>query len=173
MLGISGYKLNYIDKLEDFRNTSESKSLKEIIGKSIESYFVQWNSLSDKDWNEDGPIILNIANNQIEFTAYQLEYSLTFNTINLNNELNWYGAGDEMPLIWKRDPFDEINSILYRRITKVFILEYALNPNFGIVGFELEFSGIDTCLHLSNGLDCNVIKFHKTQVDERNRRTEL
>lgn len=154
----------------------------------MESYYVQWETNEDA-WNKDGPIILQIAQNQYEFTAYQLdEYSLTINTIDRTQKLDWYRSGDEMPLIWKKNPFEEINVVLDRKIEQIYLLEHSLTSgivdddeklkffqqitasDFFLVGIEFKINGFEKCLHLSNGLDCNEMKLYTTQVDHQNTR---
>ena len=34
---------------------------------------------------------------------------MTINTIDLSKKLDWYGADDEIPLIWKEAPFEQFN----------------------------------------------------------------
>ncbi|MBQ4820977.1 hypothetical protein [Aquimarina sp. MMG016] len=171
MLGIEKYELNYLNSCDDVIKLHK-QTFNALIGKSIDSYFVQWEKNENK-WNEDGPIIILIDGKQYEFTAYQLEYSLTINKIDLSDPLDWYGSGDEMPLEWKKNTFKSINSILNKPITKIYGLEYGQEPNSHFVGFELEFDGINDCLHISNGLDCNTMKLHRTIADDRNKRIEI
>jgi hypothetical protein len=171
MLGIEKYELNYLNSVDEVKKLHK-KAFNELIGKSIDSYFVQWNQ-NEKDWNEDGPIILLIDKKQYEFTAYQLEYSLTIDKIDQTDKLDWYGTGDEMPLEWTKNPFENINSILNKPITKIFGLEYGQESSFHIVGFEFEFEGVSDRLHISNGLDCNTMKLYRTVPDDRNKRIEI
>ena len=60
MLGIEKYELNYLNSVDEVKKLHK-KAFNELIGKSIDSYFVQWNQ-NERDWNEDGPIILLIDN---------------------------------------------------------------------------------------------------------------
>ncbi|CAL2104885.1 hypothetical protein T190115A13A_110021 [Tenacibaculum sp. 190524A02b] len=148
--------MTYFDTCKDVIRI-HNKVFNQLIGKSIDSYFVQWR-LDKNEWNEDTPIIALINGKQYEFTAYQLSYSFTIDKFKLTNKLNWYGAGDEMPLKWKKNAFENINSILHKPITKIYGLEYGYKSNFHLVGFEFEFDNSKNCLHISNGLDCNTIK---------------
>ena len=72
MLGIEKYELNYLNSCDDVIKFHK-RTFNELIGKSIDSYFVQWEKDENK-WNNDGPIIILIDGKQYEFTAYQLEY---------------------------------------------------------------------------------------------------
>lgn len=190
MLGIEEYKPNFSTNAFEFIDKHKS-DLQNLIGKQIKCYHLQWET-KENTWNEDGPIILEIDNVQYEFTAYQLdEFSLTLNKINLFEKLDWYGAEDEMPLIWKKNPIEEINICLDKRIEEIYILEHSIisdiegesekknffkqltNSDFFIVGIEFKLNGIENCLQLSNGLDCNVIKIETTETDNKNRRIKL
>ncbi|CAL2083608.1 hypothetical protein T190607A02C_200021 [Tenacibaculum sp. 190524A02b] len=74
---------------------------------------------------------------------------------------------------WKKNAFENINSILHKPITKIYGLEYGYKSNFHLVGFEFEFDNSKNCLHISNGLDCNTIKLHKTITDVKNKRIQI
>ena len=118
MLGIENYALNYLHNCEEVLQFHKP-IFKALIGKSIDAYFVQW-ELNRNEWNEDGPIIILIEGKQYEFTAYQLDYSLTRDKIKRTDKLDWYGSGDEMPLKWKKNAFENINSILHKPINKIY-----------------------------------------------------
>ncbi len=171
MLGINKYELNCFSKIVDIEEIY-GQIFNALIGQSIHSYFVQWNQ-NENNWNEDGPIILLINEKQYEFTAYQLEYSLTIDKINLTNKLDWYGGGNEIPLKWTKNVFKNINIILHKPITNIYALEYGQGSSFDLVGFEFEFEGTKDCLHISNGLDCNTMKLYCTIPDDRNKRIEI
>ncbi|CAL2083602.1 hypothetical protein [Tenacibaculum sp. 190524A02b] len=55
MLGIKKYKSTYFDTCKDVIRI-HNKVFNQLIGKSIDSYFVQWR-LDKNEWNEDAPII--------------------------------------------------------------------------------------------------------------------
>ncbi len=171
MLGIKKYKLNLIGTVESGQKVFE-KYFYDLIGQAINSYFVQWN-LNENEWNDDAPIILLIGGKQIELTSYQLDFSLTVDRINLTNKLNWYGEGNNLPLEWVKNPFQEINKILYKPIDKIFGIEFGEDENFNLVGFEFEFKGIKDCLCITNGLDCNIIKLHRSTTNKNNKRIQI
>lgn len=190
MLGIKGYKPNFSTTTSQFID-KHKEELQKLIGEQIGCYYLQWET-RESQWNEDGPIILQIGLNQYEFTAFKLdEFSLTINEINLSEKLDWYGADDEMPLIWKKNPINELNTILNGKIEEVYLLEHSMtvgidnndektefikqltNSEFFIVGIEFKLKGVKNHLQLSNGLDCNVIKIETTQIDKKNRRIKI
>lgn len=188
MLGVKKYRPKYFSKAHTFEKTNR-ESLINLLGNSITEYYVQWDTTIN-EWNEDGPIILNINGIQYEFTAYELsQYSLTIDKINIAEKLNWYGAGDEIRLIWRRNAFKNLNLIINKTIKNIFLVEYnfsAANSNlennkeelvkssdFDLIGIEFEFDEIKDCLNLSNGLDCNVMKLHQTIVNKEYRRIKI
>lgn len=189
MLGIKNYRLDIFNSAEELTKAHPT-TFSKLIGQSVEAYFVQWHTDRD-EWNEDGPIILLINGLQFEFTANKLDYSMTINQIDLSKKLDWYGSGDEMPLAWKKNPFPELNSMLGRQIEEIFLLEYSMTSNitddltkkkffeaitpqeFLLVGIEFKLLGIERCLHLSNGLDCNEMKFYTTRTDIQNKRFKI
>jgi len=190
MLGIKGYKPNFSTNAYEFIDKHRT-DLQNLIGRKMNCYYLQWET-KENTWNEDGPIILEIDKVQYEFTAFKLdEFSLTINEINLSKRLDWYGAENEMPLIWKKNPFEEINICLDKKIEEIYILEHSMtsgiegdnekkkffkqltNSEFFIVGIELKLEGIENCLQLSNGLDCNAIRIDTTIVDNKNRRIKF
>lgn len=104
MLGIKNYTLNPLGEYKELDSQMKSQLI-ELIGQHINSYYLQWDSvkafkgqvdLPNSAWNEDGPIVLCIGDKQFEFTAYQLDYSLTINQIDLIKPLYWYD--DDSPL---------------------------------------------------------------------------
>ena len=125
MLGISTYKPKFHTTAESVRSEFE-QTLSELIGKRIERFWVMWDT-KENEWLTDGPIILKIDGKRFEFTAYQLdEFSLTINSFELTDELNWYGMGSEMPLMWKENG----NSELIKNLNKVIIGINILTYNF-------------------------------------------
>jgi len=47
------------------------------------------------------------------------------------------------------------------------------NADFFIVGIEFKLDGMENCLHLANGIDCNDIKIKTTKTDNRNKRIKI
>ncbi len=123
MLGVSNYEPSFFSDSNKFRVEFASR-LRKIVGKNIKKFWVMW----DKRENEffpDGPIVLEIEGDQYEFCASELDkFSLTINNIDLNKNLNWYGMGDELPLIWKENGKEELKNYLNRQIEEINILTY-------------------------------------------------
>lgn len=123
MLGIPSYEPYFFDDVELFRRTFQ-ETLQNLIRKSITRFWVMWDK-KENEWYPDGPVILEIDDNRYEFTAYQLdEFSLTINTINLDEKLDWYGMAEELPLSWKVNGNDELLKNLDQPIKEVRILTY-------------------------------------------------
>ncbi len=160
MLGIPDYNPVFYENARDFIQ-AQKRHLCPLIGKAINRYFVQW-EVSNEEWNSDGPIILEIDGIQHEFCAYQIGlYSLTVGQIDRKAKLNWYGAGDSLPLEWRANPFLHINQILNREIEAIYIIEYQVENVIQfppLCGIEFLFRGLDKKLCLFNDLDCNGMK---------------
>ena len=129
MLGIPKYKPNFIDDAYAFKETHKNQ-LEPLIGTSITKFWVMWDELEDVCY-PDGPVILEIGGDQYEFCAYQLDdFSLTINTIDLDEKLDWYGSGDELPLIWKENGKPELLDSLNRQIIDINILTYNFKSTY-------------------------------------------
>ena len=123
MLGIPNYKPNFFDRTDNFIKVFGDQ-LAKTIGLRLEDYWFMWHTL-DNEWYNDGPVILKIGNQQFEFTAYNLDdFSLTFDQIDLNKKLDWFGAGDDIHLVWKNQCNPDINKLIGRKITDVNIISY-------------------------------------------------
>ncbi|UUC45135.1 hypothetical protein [Flavobacterium cerinum] len=123
MLGIPNYKPNFHTSAADFKNAFNA-TLFELIGKRIEKFWVMWNT-KQNEWFNDGPIVLEIDGKRYEFTAFQLdEFSLTIDTFNLKDKLDWYGMGDDLPLIWKENGNSDLAKNLNKNIVGINILTF-------------------------------------------------
>ena len=123
MLGISKYKPKFHTTAESFK-TEFNQTLSELFGKKIEKFWVMWNT-KENEWLTDGPIVLKIDGKRFEFTAYQMDkFSLTINSFELTDKLDWYGMGTVMPLIWKGNGNSDLTKNLNKVITGINILTY-------------------------------------------------
>ncbi|MBP7262230.1 MAG: hypothetical protein KBB37_13180 [Bacteroidia bacterium] len=123
MLGIPDYEPNFFDRVDIFIKVF-SDQLNQTIGLTLEDYWLMWQT-QDNEWYNDGPVILKIGNRQFEFTAYKLdEFSLTFDKIDLNKKLDWYGAGADIPLVWKNKCNTGMNKLIGRKITDISVVAY-------------------------------------------------
>jgi|GEM_PF-1828180 len=129
MLGISTYNPKFYTKAENFKSEFV-KILSELIGKTIERFWIMWDT-KNNEWLADGPIVIEINGKQFEFTAYQLdEFSLTINSFELTDKLDWYGMGKEMPLVWKENGKSELTKNLKKPIIGINILTYNFVSEF-------------------------------------------
>jgi len=129
MLGISTYNPKFYTKAEKFKSEFD-KILSELIGKTIERFWIMWDT-KNNEWLADGPIVIEINGKRFEFTAYQLdEFSLTINSFELTDKLDWYGMGKEMPLVWKENGKSELTKNLKKPIIGINILTYNFVSEF-------------------------------------------
>jgi hypothetical protein len=195
MLGIPDYEPNFFDRTDTFINVFGNE-LAKTIGLTLEDYWLMWQT-EDDEWYNDGPVILKIANRHFEFTAYNLDdFSLTFNQIDLNKKLDWYGTGDEIPLVWKSKSNADINKLIGRKIMDINIIAYnfistvvddKVNPEnigridetgFMLHGIEFEFekSGWfdkNNFLQIFNALDANGITTEVQKDDKQYQKTNI
>ncbi len=123
MLGIPDYDPNFFDNSDSFLKVFK-KDISKLIGLTLDDYWLMWH-LADNTWYNDGPLILSINNNHYEFTAYELDkFSLTVNQIDIEKKLDWYGAGDEIPLTWKNKGNEEVNRLIGRKIEDINIITF-------------------------------------------------
>lgn len=156
MLGISTYKPKFHTTAESFKNEFD-KTLSQLVGKGIERFWVIWNTKED-EWLTDGPVVLEIDRKRFEFTAYQLDkFSLTINSFELTDKLDWYGMGNEMPLIWKENGKSELTKNLNKPIIGINILTYNFVSEFVESGKKHEtgemLTGIEFVLEKENESD--------------------
>ena len=129
MLGISSYNPKFHTTAESFIKEHKNVLLK-LIGKKINRFWVMWKT-KDDIWMADAPVVVDIENKRYEFTAYQLdEFSLTINSFELNEELDWYGMGNEMPLEWRENGKPELIKNLNKTILDIRLLTFNFISEF-------------------------------------------
>lgn len=175
MLGISTYKPKFYSEPEIFIKKFD-KILSELIGKRIDRFWIMWN-IKENEWLADGPIILEIAGKRYEFTIYQLdEFSLTINSFELTDKLDWYGLESEMPLIWKENGIAELTKNLDKPIIGINILTYSSVALLTGIEFVLEKeseSDNDNFFTIYNGLDENALSTTEIQADNQINRIKI
>ena len=188
MLGIPTYKPKFHNSAESFKIEFD-KTLSELIGKNIDRFWLMWET-KENEWQTDGPIILEIDGDRFEFTAYQLdEFSLTINSFELTEKLDWYGMGSEMPLIWKENGNSELTKNLGKPIVGINILTYNFVSKFAESGKKHEtgdmLTGIEFILEkesesdndnffsIYNGLDQNALSTTEIQQENQIKRIKI
>lgn len=182
MLGIPSYKPKFHRNGKSFKNEFE-KTLTELIGKKIERYWLMWN-LNENEWLADGPVVVEINGQRFEFTAYQLDdFSMTVNSFELSEKLDWYGSGDEMPLAWKENPKTELNKNLNKVVSEINILTYDFyqksnESEYILVGIEFVLekeseSDKENFFSIYNGLDQNELKNTELQIENQIKRIKI
>ncbi|MDC8003413.1 hypothetical protein POV27_05085 [Aureisphaera galaxeae] len=182
MLGIPSFKPKFHNNAESFKNEFD-KTLSELMGKKIEKFWLMWNIKKD-EWLADGPVVLEIDEKRFEFTAYQLdEFSMTINSFELSEKLDWYGGGDEIPLAWKENPKAELRNSLNRTIKGINILTYDFyeennESEYVLIGVEFVLekeseSDKENFFSIYNGLDQNEINNTELEVKNQIKRMEI
>ncbi|AGC77866.1 hypothetical protein LX97_01958 [Nonlabens dokdonensis] len=188
MLGIPTYKPKFYNSAESFRIEFD-KILFELIGKSIDRFWIMWNT-KENEWLTDGPIVLEIEGKRFEFTAYKLdEFSLTINSFELTDKLDWYGLEKEMPLVWKKDGKSELTKNLNKPIIGINILTYNFLSQSVETGEKYETGDIltgiefvlekesesdnDNFFSIHNGLDQNALSTTEIQYQNQIKRIKI
>lgn len=172
MLGVTNYQPNFLTKAKEIMS-KVGINLEDLIGKKILEVWIVWDETND-EWFEDCPVILNIEGTHLEICNWKIdELSLTFDTIDLSEQLNWYDM-DHYILKWHDATKSNLMSIKNQRINNIELIEYSyvienINPKkdnpeqikkedqywfINGIGLILE-SGY---LSIENGLDKNVIR---------------
>ena len=188
MLGISTYQPKFYSNAEHFKNAF-NKTLSALIGKSIERFWIMWDTKAG-DWLADGPVILEIDGKRFEFTVYQLdEFSLTIDSFKLTDHLDWYGMGNEKPLIWKENGKPKMTKNLNKSIVDINILTYNVisesiesgeRQETGDMLTGIEFilekeseSDNENIFSIYNGLDQNALSVTKIQHEGQIKRIQI
>ena len=188
MLGIPNYKPNFHTTAKAFKLEFE-EVLQQLIGKKIERFWLLWD-IKENEWLKDGPVILEIDGSRFEFTVYQLEeFSLTINSFELTEKLDWYGSGAEMPLCWKENGKSELIKNLNKRIVAINLLTYSFVSELVESGKKHEtgamLTGIEFVLEkekdsdtehffsIYNGLDQNEIANIEIQQKDQIKRIKI
>ncbi|MCM3488956.1 hypothetical protein M3689_06490 [Alkalihalophilus marmarensis] len=143
-----------------------------LTGKTIKSIWIAWDHQSNR-WLREMPVVIEAGNEQIELCANRIgEYSITFNTINLEF------APSSMQISWEENKLNEIHRVLNQEIRSTEMIEstvhisclkedqlsgkVAVDYVIDGIGFNLERGYLAVC----NGLDENIIltsnDFHQT-----------
>lgn len=122
MLGVKDYNPKYYNNIEDIRKNHFPK-LRKLIGKSISEVWAVYDCDEDELWN-DCPIVLKVEDCQFEMSVFKdNEIAITWNDINLLEELDWYGC-KEVKLEWKKNTIKEIRNQFGKPIQDIEIMEY-------------------------------------------------
>ena len=122
MFGIENYNPHFNSSTKEIV-TKVGEELKKLIGKKITETWVVWETKNNK-WFKDCPVVINIEGIQVEICTSKVEeLSITFNTIDMSNELNWYDI-DDFKLEWREGAFSELLLGKDKKINSVEIIEY-------------------------------------------------
>ena len=89
-----------------------------------------------------------MGTSQVECCAFKTEFSLTFNQIDLNQALDWYGGAGELPLQWKENGVAVMTSSLGWPIQDINLLTYVFRGEKRSAASEQFFHGLEFVLVL-------------------------
>lgn len=174
-LGIQNYNPQFHEDANQLVE-KHKKELELLIGQSIIEIWILWN-LTEDEWYTIAPVVIVTDAMQIEVCANKInEYSITFNTIDINQEVEPSDMGDEEVWFYKWKKYQSSNLFMNRQITGIYVIELLYettvlqdykNPDqvgrtfrnwlLHGIGFEIE----DKFLSLYNAFDCNGIQDFK------------
>ncbi len=170
MLGITNYEPRFLESTADVLELHGSR-LRALIGQRFRETRVVWRLDTDR-WFPNCPVVLSVGDHQLEVCAWKLsEFAISWSLIALSHPLDWYGAGDEIPLQWKKNALPPLAAAENARIEAIHIIEYHHQAtvvkhnarpemvgqplDFGWLLHGLEFTLSTGYLTISNGLDEN------------------
>ncbi len=178
MFGIESYYPHFYTDTKEIIKELGLK-LSNIKDKRIIDVLVVWDT-KNENWFKDCPVVLNIEGIQLELCANKIdELSITFNTIDMSQKIDWYGI-DEFKLEWRKEPFSDLLLAKGKKIKNIELIEYNYqtvivyskdnlksvgdqNSSWILngIGFELEDGYFSVC----NGLDENEISIKPETSD--------
>ena len=133
MLGIKGYEPTFFsDKNEFMREHGEG--LRRLKGSQLEA-IITVHHVKDGEFWSDCPVILVIGGKQVEFCSFKDCVSVTWDEIDVNEGLDWYGS-QNLQLEWQKNMVEIVTSLIGEKIEKVEIIEASLGILNGI-GFQI------------------------------------
>lgn len=179
MIGISKHKAIYHYSAESFKNEF-SKTLSKLIGKKIDRYWLMWKT-DNNEWETEEPVILEIEGNRYEFTASQhYLFSLTINSFELTDELNWFGEGKKERMFWKENKIPKMTRSLNKTIVGINILIEKIEDleSETLIGIEFILkkeskSDKENSFSIYNNLDENAINNVETEFLDQIKRIKI
>lgn len=102
MLGIPDYQPIFFQDAKAFR-TAHVDRLQPLVGTRIDNAWSMWSG-TNNEWFPDGPVILRVRGPDLELSAFQLGFGITWNAIDRSRPLRWFVQTDEddgFGLCWK------------------------------------------------------------------------
>src|SRR5687768_2127161 len=89
-LGAKAYYPVFFHTAEEIVQANKTL-LEQLSGKNLQQVWIAWSLTYDEAWM-DCPVILKFSHLQLELCCNKLdEFSITANTINLQDGINWFG----------------------------------------------------------------------------------
>ncbi len=122
MLGIENYNPKFFSSATDI--TAElGRKLKNLVGKKLLEVWIVWDT-NDNEWFRECPVVLNIEGTQLELcNAKTDELSITFDIIDMSQNINWYDIED-FKLEWRKEPLSELSLVIDKKIINIELIEY-------------------------------------------------
>lgn len=121
MFGIKNYTPMFFEDKNKFTKKHRNK-LRSLIGLNIDEVWTVHDASNGLFWAES-PVIIGVEGNQLEFCSFKdNEIAVTWDEIDLEEKLDWYGIQD-LNLEWRKNAIENINDIIAQAIREIEIIE--------------------------------------------------
>ena len=133
MFGFTDYEPIFFSDKDEFLKKHEEQ-LRRLIGSKLEAILTIYDVIDDEFWG-DCPVILVIGGKQVEFCSFKEGVSVTWDEIDVNEELDWYGS-QNLQLEWQKNRNVDAASMIGKKIEKVEMIEASPGIFIGL-GFQI------------------------------------
>lgn len=126
-LGVAGFAPLHAEAMADLRSEDRER-LRGLVGRRLERVWVEWD-VGDDEWFVDAPVALDFGDaGVLELAAFKLHLCLSWDSIDLDDRLVWYGDAG-LDLRWRANALDDLEAVRGGPVTSVELIEYggALN----------------------------------------------
>ena len=133
MFGIKEYEPIFFSDTYEFMK-EHGEGLRRLKGSQLEAIITVHHAKDGEFWS-DCPVILVIGGKQLEFCSFKDCVSVTWDEIDVNEGLDWYGS-QNLQLGWQENMVENVTSMIGKKIEKVEIIEASPGILHGI-GFQI------------------------------------
>ncbi|MFD1778498.1 hypothetical protein ACFSFW_07440 [Fredinandcohnia salidurans] len=133
MFGIKNYEPIFYSNYNEFIK-EHGEGLRRLKGSPLEAIITVHNANDGEFWS-DCPVILVIGGIQLEFCTFKDCVSVTWDEIDMNERLDWYGS-QNLQLEWQKNIVENVTSMIGKKIEEVEIIEASPGILHGI-GFQI------------------------------------
>ncbi len=128
----------------------QGAALRKLRGQRLRAVHAQWEdrNFSDSGWWNNGPVIFTFENAQLELFASKGGFSVAMDAYDLDVEDTIGEPEDETYVIWRANPWAELQPVLQHPLQSVRAIEASYEDSKPrVMGITLEFEEITVCLY--------------------------